>query len=381
MHVGIVGCGFVADYYMTTLQNHPSLSVAGVFDRDSARAETFARFHHLRAYTSLDELLDDPTIELVVNLTNPSSHYEVSRAALERGRHVYSEKPLAMSLGDAERLVELAERRNLVLAGAPCTVLGEAAQTVWKTIRDGRLGTIRLVYAELDDGPIHQMNYRDWRSISGAPWPYDDEFKVGCTLEHAGYYLTWLATFFGPARRVTTFSSCLVQDKGAAERYTTPDFSVGCLEFASGVVARLTCSLLAPHERGMQIIGDKGVLHVEDCWDFGTSVRFLPRTKMGIRAEKHPTLARLAGLGPRSVPLARRPTFKWKVPGANRIDFARGVAEAAEAATERRPCRLSARMALHVNELALAMQHPVELGTPRTIATSFEPPAPMPWST
>jgi predicted dehydrogenase len=380
MRIGIVGCGFVADYYMTTLQNHRELSVAGVTDRDDERAHRFARFHKVKQYPSLEALLGDDEVELVVNLTNPSSHFQVSRAAIAAGKHVYSEKPLAMTLDEAEELVQSAEGQGLVLAGAPCTVLGEAAQTVWKLLREGRIGKVRLVYAELDDGPIHLMTYRTWRSVSGTPWPWEDEFRVGSTLEHAGYCLSWFATFFGPATRVTGFSSCLVPEKGAALDSASPDFSVGCIEFSSGTVVRLTCSILAPHERGMRIIGDTGVLHVEDCWDFGSTVRLQRRTPLGIRAEKHPHLARLVGLGPRRVRLVRKPRFRWRVPGANRIDFARGVAEAAAAVSEKRPCRLSAGLALHVNEIALAMQYPDKLGCPRNLMTRFEPVPPMPWS-
>src|SRR5229473_8565543 len=91
---------------------------------------------------------------------------------------------------------------------------------------------------------------------------------------------------------------------------------------------------LGPHNRGMRIIGDEGMLVVEDCWDFGTRVRISRRTRLGVRAEKHPLFARLTGLGPRALPLVRKPSFRWKVPGANRIDFARGVAETAAAILE-----------------------------------------------
>lgn len=380
MRIAVVGCGFVADYYLSTLRNHPGLEVAGVFDRDPERAERFARFHRLRQYRSLDEALDDPQAELVVNLTNPSSHYEVSRAALERGKHVYSEKPLALSLDQAEQLVSLAEHEGRVLAGAPCTVLGEAAQTAWREIRRGSIGKVRLVYAELDDGPIHLERFREWQSISGASWPWKDEFQVGSTLEHAGYCLTWFAAFFGPARRVTSFSAPLVPEKGDGVGAATPDFSVGCIEFEGGPVVRLTCSLYGPRNRAVRFIGDQGVLEVEDSWNFASPVRLGRRTRWGVRAENRPMLARWVGLGPRPVPLVRRPRFHWKVPGANRIDFSRGVAEAAEAAQTGRPCRLSARFALHINELALTLQDPASFGCPRTLTTRFEPVEPMPWA-
>ncbi len=283
-------------------------------------------------------------------------------------------------LAAAVSLVELAERRGLVLASAPCGVLGEAAQTAWKLLRDGALGKVRLVYAELDEGPIHLTNFRDWRSDSGAPWPYQDEFETGVTLEHAGYYITWLATFFGPARRVTAFAASIVPDKGVAVRRVAPDLSIGCIEFASGPVARLTCSLFAPHDHDLRIFGDAGTLDVEDCWDYASRVRLHRRTPLGLKAEKHPTLARLVGLGPRPVRLVRKPPFRLRGRGANQMDFARGIAEVADALREGRACRLSARFVLHVNEIVLAIQDPVAMGSPRLLATTFEPMAPMPWA-
>jgi hypothetical protein len=77
-------------------------------------------------------------------------------------------------------------------------VLSETAQTIWKLLREQAIGTPRLVYAELDDGNVAAMDYPTWISASGAPWPARDEFEVGCTLEHAGYHLTWLTAFFWP---------------------------------------------------------------------------------------------------------------------------------------------------------------------------------------
>src|SRR5947207_3115807 len=98
MNIAIVGCGFVADYYLVTLAAYPELKVLGVTDRDPDRAERFARLNRLRRYDDLDDLLADDRVEMVLNLTNPSSHYAVSRACLEAGKHVYSEKPFAMNL-------------------------------------------------------------------------------------------------------------------------------------------------------------------------------------------------------------------------------------------------------------------------------------------
>jgi predicted dehydrogenase len=381
MRIAIVGCGYVSDYYVVTLANHPELELVGVADRFVDRAERLAAFHRLpRVYPTLDRLLADPTVEAVVNLTNPRSHYEVSRAALEAGKHVYSEKPLAMTINEARELVACAEARGLQLAGAPCSLLGEAAQTLWKALRDGRIGQPRLAYAELDDGPIHLMGCDTWRSASGAPWPAQDELETGCTMEHAGYYLAWLLAFFGPARTVTAFATRIVSDRGIPLRRAAPDFSVGCVEFETGVVARLTCGLFGPHDHALRIIGDDGVLSLEECWDYGAPVLLSRRTRLGLKAEKHPTLARLTGLGPRRLRAVRPARFRWRTAGANRMDFSRGIAELAAAVRAGRPSRLHADFALHVNEVVLALSEPTEGGTPRRIESRFAPPEPMPWA-
>lgn len=380
MRFGIVGCGYVADYYLATLPNHPVLSLAGVFDRDAARAERFAAHHGVRRFGSLEELLAEPGLSLVANLTNPRSHFEVSRAALEAGKHVYSEKPLATTFEEAERLVELARSRGVLLASAPCTVLGEAAQTLWRALRDGRIGTPRLAYAEMDDGPIPLEDFSSWRSASGAPWPARDEFEVGCTLEHSGYVLGWLTAFFGPARSVTSSAHVVRPEKGVPLAVSTPDFTVSAITFASGTVARLTCGIFASPDRRLRVFGDEGILSVDDTWDFGSPVRLARRTALGLKAEKHPRLASLLGLGPRRLPLVRRPRFRWAGRPANRIDFSRGPAELAAAAEEGRPPALGADWSLHVNELALAIQSPGSQGGPRTLRSGFESLAPMPWA-
>jgi predicted dehydrogenase len=380
MRLAIVGTGYVADFYLKTLPNHPQLQLLGVMDRDIPRAARFAAHHRLATYPSLQAILDDPRVDLVVNLTNPSSHYEVSRAALEAGKHVYSEKPLSMDFDEAVQLVQLAEKRGLHLGGAPCSILGETAQTLWKAVRRGDVGTPRLVYAELDDGPIHRMGFQDWKSESGNPWPWKDELEVGCTLEHAGYYVTWLVAFFGPAVSVTSFAQAVVPDKSPEPlAVDAPDFSVACIEFASGVVARVTCSIFAPHDHQLRIIGDDGVLSITDCWDYGSPVFLQRRTKLRLKAEKYPRAAKIAGLGPERVPLVRKSKFQWKTKGANPMDFARGIAEMAAAIRAQVPGRMSARYALHVNEIVLAIQNPRAMGTPRKLVTTCEPMSPMPW--
>jgi predicted dehydrogenase len=406
MRIALVGCGYVADYYMGTLPNHPGLRLIGVMDRDEKRAAQFAAYYSVPRYDTLQQLLDDDQIDLVINLTNPASHFEVTRACLEAGKHVYSEKPLAMTFAEASQLVALAEARGLELACAPCSILGETAQTLWRLLRQRQIGQARLVFAELSGGPVHMTAPQTWRSVSGAPWPYVDEFQVGATLEHAAYYVNWLVTFFGPARQVTSYAACVAPDKGAPLDHVAPDFTVASIEFASGVVARLTCDIFAPSDHSLRIIGDGGILSIADCWDYGSPILFRRRTRarlddlldaaltltgrgqrkpglarppLAIRLERHARLARLAGLGPKKLPLARQPRFR-QTPGASRMDYARGPMEMADAVAEGRASRLPARAALHVNEIVLAIHESAQHMSPYTLTTTCEPIEPLPWA-
>ncbi len=374
MRIAIVGCGFVADLYMGTLRLHPELELVGVADCDAERAAHFSSHHSVPAYGSLAELLADRTVEAVLNLTNPRSHYDVSKACLEAGKHVYSEKPVAMDFDLARELVEMAGARGLVLSGAPGNLLGETAQTIWKALREQVVGKVRVVYAELDDGMLHRMPYRKWASESGIPWPSKDEFEVGCTLEHAGYYLTWLAAFFGPAESVTAFSSCQIPDKltDVPLDVQAPDFSVACIRFQSGVVARLTCGIIAPHDHSLRIVGDEGVLSTDDCWYFTSPVHI--RRRMTIRRRSFMTPWR------RKYPLVKAPQRVSRRRGAAQMDFCRGVVEMATAVAEKRQPRLSAEFCLHVNEVVLAIQHAGHAGGSYRVQSTFEPIAPMPWA-
>jgi predicted dehydrogenase len=369
MRIAIVGCGFVADLYMKTLRLHPQLELVGVYDRELSRCDRFCRFHGTRAYRSLQELLADPRVELIVNLTNPSSHFEISKAALLAGKHVYSEKPLAMQMNEATELVELAETRGLLLSSAPCSYLSETAQTMGKALRAGKVGRVRLVYAEMDDGLVHRMPYRHWLSDSGVPWPYVDEFQVGCTLEHAGYCLTWLCGWFGPARTVTTFASVQVPDKVPGEippERMAPDFSVACIEFGDGVVARLTCSIIAPHDHQMRIFGDDGVMWTADTWKYRSPVYLRRFLTIRRRMLLNPVRTKV------NLPDSKLPQPKSS--GAAEMDFCRGIADLVNAATANRTPRLSARFCLHVNELALAIHYAnVEPGAQKKLTTTFDP--------
>jgi predicted dehydrogenase len=374
VRIAIVGCGFVADSYVQTLPNHPRLELAGIFDRDLNRLHRFSDCYRLSAYSSLRDVLRDPSVELIVNLTNPGSHYAVSKAALESGKHVYSEKPLATTFDHAEELVGLADKYGLLLAGAPCNLLGETAQTLWKALRENRIGTPRLAYAELDEGQLF-MNYRDWVTESGAAWPFKDEFETGCTLEHAAYYLGWLTAFFGPATQIVSSLGVVADGTGKLDANYAPAFSVACIDFACGLSARVTCSNFTSVDHKFRVFGDDGILSTEDCWDYASPVHICHRVPRCWK-DKHPHLAETLRMGPRIAPVRDGP-FAYRKSGV-RMDFARGIAELADALLERREPRLSARWSLHVTELTLAMN--AGEGIRRQLRTTFRPISPMPWA-
>ena len=359
---------------MKTLALHPQLELVGVTDRDESRLAAFTAYHGVRRFDSVSALLDEGSVELVLNLTNPDSHYEVSRAALEAGKHVYTEKPLAMDFEEAKQLVALAERLDLHIAAAPSRLLAETAQTMWKGLRDGVIGPVWLAYAELDDGLVHRMPYKDWISDSGAPWPYKDEFEVGCTVEHAGYALTWLTAFFGPAESVTGFSSCLIKDKQTDVPLDgeTPDFSVGCIQFRDGQVARMTNSIVAPRDHALRLFGEDGVMYVEDNWAPCAPVYVRRRIRIRRRTMLTPWKRRL--------PMPKDPRIPPRIKGLKKVDYMLGVVELAASIQEERPCRLSHGFCLHITELTLAVQNALATAAPIRLESTFDPIDPMPWS-
>lgn len=400
MQIGVIGCGYVFDLYMNTFHQHPNLRLAGATDLDRARAEQVGRFYDCKIYDSNEALLADPGIGLVLNLTSIGSHYEVIRAVLEAGKHVYSEKPLTPDLAQARELIALAEARGLRLSGAPCNAMSSAVQTMWRALREGAVGKVRVVYAEHDDNPVYLMRPETWRSRSGAPWPYLHEYEAGCISEHGGYYLSWLAAMFGPARSITSFSKCLVPDKTEQPLHPadTPDFGVGCIEFESGVTARLTFSVVAPFDQRFRVIGDQGEVSMNTYRDYDCPVRLERFSGLSLNARKaravreNSLLQWFFGVGGRSLPLLRRGNApsrlaRWRKPvsaimkmqlGAQ--DKCLGVAEMVSAIEAGQAPWLTPEFILHVTELTLAMQQAGPQGRTHKLETRFTPLRPLPFA-
>ncbi len=383
MRIGFVGCNYVADTYIQSLKNYPDLELAAVTDSDQQLAKALGDFYSVKTVPSVEALLKEPGIELIVNLSAPDNHFEISKMCFEAGKHVYSDKPMATEFSDAKRLAEIAESKGLYLSSAPCNLLGETAQTMWKALRSGEIGTPRLVYAEYDDGPLHLQGPNTWHGVSGAPYPYRDLFQTGFPIMHTVYFLTLFAAFFGPAKTVTSYSACFWPDKTIVPEdpihVSNPDMASACIRFESGVTARLTCSLLGPYDHSMRIIGDKGILKIEEILNYSSPVYVDKYSRLKFRFQRYPIAERYpfvkAWFDPNYKIYPPVKKSGWRKKNAkHRQDYARGAAELARAIKEKRPSRLSTDYCLHVTELAWAVQN--AHGT-YNVTTTFKPPEPL----
>jgi predicted dehydrogenase len=336
----------VADFYAATLPNHPQLRLVRAFDPLSERLRGFCRTYGARAAASEAELLADPEVDLVLNLTPPGLHEAVNRRVIAAGKHLYCEKPLAMRPEAAYELAELARRHRVMVGGAPCSVLGEAAQTLWSALDDGMIGTPRLVYAELDNGPLPYLGSDQWFSARGVPWPTADELATGCTLEHAAYWVTWLVAMFGPVIRIESATASVLHHEWPSSLSLAPDLCVGLLRFASGPVCRLTCGWVAPPDLSMTVVGDAGVLRVEDAWSYASPVT--------LRRRRRPTGKNHDYLGPaRTLPhtASSWSARKARYEDSHDMDLSRGPAELADAVRGARRLTLGPVTHAHVTDV------------------------------
>lgn len=351
--LGIVGTGNIAGGYADDIRTHPEIRLVAATDTDPDRATSFAAAQGIRAHATLDDLLADDAVDIVVNLTVHHAHYEVTKRALEAGRHVYSEKPLALRSSEARELSDLAAARGLRLGCSPSTFLGEAQQTAASLIQGGRLGTVRAVYAEVNWGRIET-----WHP---APAPFYD---VGVLVDVGVYPLTLVTSIFGPATSVGAWGWALQPDRvttaGIAFRIGSPDLIVAAVELVGGPVVRLTASFYvgrpAKQTGSLEFHGDDASLALGNFQDFDATVE-------------------VGDFGAALDPVALvRPGFRGTA-------WARGVADMAAAIAEGRPHRASAEQAVHVVDiLEAASASMADDGRPVAIHSTFDPPPLMPWA-
>lgn len=353
MRIGIVGAGNIAVPYAQTIAAAEELELVAVTDALAGRAdELVARFGGV-AHPSLAALLADENVDAVVNLTAAVAHAEVTKAALEAGKHVHSEKPLALSYPEAKELVELAEERGLGLGASPATLLGEAQQTMWKLVREGALGTVRVAYAEANWGKVESWH----------PSPMTLH-AVGAMGDVGVYPIAILTAMFGAARRVTAFAATLVPERvdrfGAPFTIERPDIEIAALELEGGVLARVTASFyVGPgYQRGLELHGDAAILHLPTWGEFDSRI-----------------LLSTTGTAEGYEPVEPvRPAYRG-------IDWSRALVDLAAAVGEGRAPRAGGAHAAHVVEILDAIDRSARDGGAVEVRSSFPQPRPFEWAT
>ena len=347
--IAIVGCGNISDTY---LENCPTfgLDIVACTDMDMSRAEAKAGQFGVAA-RPLNELFADSSIEIIVNLTPPSAHAELSRAALNVGKHVYSEKPLATNRTDGARLLKLAKRKGLRIGCAPDTFLGAGLQTCRKLLDDGAIGE-----------PVAAVAFVTGRGME--MWHPNPDFfyqpGAGPMFDIGPYYLTALVSMLGPVRRLTgstriSFPERLITSQplaGTKIKVNTPTHVTGVLDFVSGPVATVITSfdVWAANLPRVEFYGSEGSLSLPDPNTFGGPVR----AKSAQDAEWQ------------EVPL---------IPGRAEESRGLGVRDMAAAIRENRPHRANSEMAFHVLDLMQSFEEASTSGRHIEIQSRCERPA------
>ena len=352
MKVGVLGCGVISRNYAENAAAFDSFELVACADLDRAAAEALAADHGLAA-VGVEELVADPAIDLVLNLTPPAVHAAVNGNLLGAGKHVYSEKPLAATAAEAAALLAEAERRGLRIGCAPDTFLSAAVQTARTLIDEGAIGEpLSVSAAMLLGGPTSWHPNPDIFFADGA----------GPLLDMGPYYLTAIVALLGPVRRVSAFAATRTVEHEiaigprAGERFRShmPTHTASVLELADGVSGSLLASFEASGQYAydLTIYGTEATLSLPDPNSFDTGLRVR-------RAPKPWETVPVASRGPQD---AR---------GLGLDDLVRAIGEG-------RAHRASGTLAHHVVDIARTILAAAEAGRTLELGTTVERPDVLP---
>jgi predicted dehydrogenase len=265
-NVGVIGIGDISDVYIRNLQQYGIVKVLACAGRSLEKAQQKAQLHGIaRPYASALELIADPDIDIILNLTLPAAHAEINLAALRAGKHVYTEKPLAATLEEGRAILALARERGLMLASAPDTFLGARLQTCRKLIDDGAIGEITAASAFV------VSHGHEWFH-PGPEFFY--QHGGGPLLDIGPYYVTALLSLLGPVKRCSamarkTFATRTVESAplhGKTFPVEVDTHITGNMEFASGAIGTLIASFDVWDSElpRMEIYGTRGTLCIRD---------------------------------------------------------------------------------------------------------------------
>lgn len=284
--IGFIGVGAISGIYLENITNmFPDMEVYAVYDLLEERAAAAQETYHIpKRYTSLDQMLADPAVDIVLNLTRPSEHYAVTKAALLAGKPVYSEKPLAATVAEGRELAALAEEKGLALGGAPDTFLGAGLQTCRKLIEDGYIGR-----------PVGAAAFMLCHGHES--WHPDPAFYYkrggGPMMDMGPYYLTALTALLGSVTEVTgtarkSFEQRTVTSqprRGEVIDVEVPTHVNGILQFESGAVGTIAISfdVYYPQQARLELYGTEGTLFLPDPNCFGGPVKLFKPTDGEVR--------------------------------------------------------------------------------------------------
>jgi predicted dehydrogenase len=353
-NVGIVGCGNISGIYLEAGKKWDILNIVACADIDLERARAQAAKYGVPKAGSVAELLADPSIDIVINLTIPAAHAEVALAALAAGKSVYNEKPLALDREQARQMLDLAREKGLRVGCAPDTFLGGGLQTCRKLIDEGVIGE-----------PIGASAFMMSHGPEG--WHPSPEFfyqpGAGPMFDMGPYYLTALTSLLGPVRRVTgstrvSFPERVIGSeplRGQVIKVNTPTHIIGVLDFTSGPIATIVTSfdVWSSELPRMEIYGSKGTLSLPDPNTFGGPVR-----------------VRLAGEQSwNEIPIAHSYTENSR---------GLGVADMADAIRTGRVHRANGELAFHVLDLMHTIHDASREGRHIEMTSSCQRPEPLP---
>lgn len=362
LRIGVIGCGNIAMTYLRNALLFRDISITACADILPEQAVLRGREFGLRAMTVAD-LLAAPDIDLVINLTIPAAHAEITRAALAAGKHVFTEKPLGVTAAEGAPLVTEAAQRGLTLGSAPDTFLGAAGQRARRLIDEGAIGRVVTGTAfMMGRGMEHwHPNPSFYYQPGGGP-----------VLDMGPYYITMLVHLLGPARRVMGMAT-----QGSAERLITApgplqgtSFAVGTpttllslIEFASGAIIAFGASwdVYRHNQVPIALHGTAGSMHLPDPDTFGGTISL---SRHGKAWEEFDTSADLYG------------EINWPYTAPNRANYRMlGIADLAAGLRTGQPPRASGALALHVLEVLEAVLQSGATGQSVAMQTTVAQPA------
>lgn len=300
--VGVIGAGNISTQYLTNLTSFPDVEVRFIADIDLDRAQFQAQAFNVTGFGTVEQLLSDPQIEIVVNLTIPKAHAEVAHQALAAGKHVWTEKPIALDRASGRALLDAAHAAGLRVATAPDTFLGAAIQTARRLIESGAIGEAKSALTLMQQpGPESWHPNPDFLFQEGA----------GPLFDVGPYYVTTLIQLFGPVRRVAAVASKSKERRtigsgpraGESFDVTVPTHVTAVFEFESGRTSQSIFSFDSQIRRTLfEVTGVDGALEMADPNMF---VGELVLHKADGSSETIPTTGEKAARGTGVVELAR----------------------------------------------------------------------------